>query len=288
LSSPAALQSDTASHTVDQDDQHGVTRQLQPTIGAYEKRALEYFYIGAPDGNVNDFANWQDSTGRTPVSFTIADGLFVYDTAVTISSNWTLGSKAGSEVRTGGDVTVANGVLVTATMSLTGAGFLAVDGKFSGSMFVTGNSTLELATADANLTGLVLSVNSNSSTVAYSYSGSQTVITAAYGNLILSGDLPGTSRMLSALQSTATSVCTTFSSQHLQIIAYRAWRCYRRRQHQQRQRHTGSASSNIAFSAIFWRREQPEASMFGSVWTLPEILPLSMAQSVFILRRCGA
>ena len=175
-------------------DQRGVTRQLPPTIGAYEKNLAEYIYIGGPGGDVNILANWQDSSFRNPSSFNQADALFVYNTTVTISSNWTLGSKAGSEVRTGGDVTVAGGVLVTATMNLTGTGTMSVGGKFSGSMFVAGNSTLELATADANITGMVLSVNSNSSTVAYSYTGSQTVFTAIYGNLSLSGGLPGTNK----------------------------------------------------------------------------------------------
>ncbi len=183
-------------------DQRGIARSILvkpfgPTIGAYEKHEVVYYYVGPQNGDVNILTNWNDGSGGAspnPISFTAPDSLFVFDgthtTPVTISTNWTVGPKAAVEIRNGGDVTVDAGFTVTAAATLVGTGFLTIDGGYSGSLTVKDASTLVLATADPNISSMVLSISGlTNSTVVYSYTGidNQTVRTGVYGNLTLTG-----------------------------------------------------------------------------------------------------
>ena len=191
------------------DDQRGVARHTgvaedNPTIGAYEKRYIYYYFNGTTE-DASLLTNWTDELTPTsnPTSFDIIDGVFVIDTraandavlsVTSVLTDWVFGDKTSLEVNVDGDLTIEQGVALTvATMSLSG-GYMTVEGvvdaplDIGGGTNPAGGGTLVLNASDTNLANLNLMVTNTDYTTKYTYAPeSQTIKVVEYGNLELSG-----------------------------------------------------------------------------------------------------
>jgi hypothetical protein len=180
-------------------DQRGITRHNGvkpdgPTIGAYEKRFLYYYFEGDISSDASDINNWASEDGSTVTSamFDTVDAVLLFDHRAllnaTVSTEFSIGDKTSIEFRTGGLLTVeAGGTLTALTMAVTGGTF-TVNGQVSGTLDVQ-SGLLNLNTQDQQIANLTVTISdiTNSSTVAYNYSGTQTVRVLSYGNLSISG-----------------------------------------------------------------------------------------------------
>ena len=171
--------------------QNGKDRANPPTIGAYENNPASdtYYFVGGVGDDVTDLDNWNKDPNAspgdsdTPISFSIVDGLYIFDnvgtaTAALSAGTWFVGSRSTVEIAEG------------ASFTISGTGNITVNqvGNETQTNFTTsGSGALDIRVADAAFyTPVNLTVGS-SSTVTYSLSGNQTVYNKTYGNLIISG-----------------------------------------------------------------------------------------------------
>ena len=175
-----------------QNDSTPGSRGTTPTIGAYEGRTTIYYYDG--DGDVNSESNWYTGIGGTGTQFTgqfktainnqyvFAEG---YNGELKVTQKWTITDRSFVTVATAATFTIGGTSQVKAigyrsgtdtNMTISVEGSTASPAKSGG--------TLVFANAETQLVNLSLASTSN---VEYSYNGNQTVYTADYGNLTISG-----------------------------------------------------------------------------------------------------
>lgn len=132
-------------------------------------------YYSKPSGDLRLTTSWglnTDGTGTSPANFTAGNDIFYIQNSTTavINGNWTVSGTNSKIVLGNGsscNFTVGSNYLLTATMD------------------ISANATLTLTTT-AN-TAVTFGTLSTTSTVNFAETGNQPVITASYGNLIVSG-----------------------------------------------------------------------------------------------------
>ncbi len=188
-------------------DERGVNRVTGlapngPTIGAYEKAIVTYL-LKNPNTDVTIASNWKNSVNSADYNGDFTDLDTIFKIAVSgarigdPASVWTIGQYASMEVATGGAFTVAGTKTLTFTAgAITGTGLLTIQGVAGGTLSVgstaTDNATLELNTANSNISGLSFSIDPNAlpnTTVKYTYNGTgldaQSIKAGTYGNLYI-------------------------------------------------------------------------------------------------------
>jgi hypothetical protein len=152
-------------------------------------------YYSKSAGNLNTLATWgtnTDGSGTTPLNFTSANCTYIIvnQATPTISANWTV-SGASSVIQVGNGVQVINFTIPTprtvvakinvmSTATLTGISGSIITGC---TISVANNAFLIIQSA----LNPILGVLSAGSTVSYSRAANQTIVNAAYDNLILGG-----------------------------------------------------------------------------------------------------
>ena len=131
-------------------------------------------YYSKSSGNLNALATWGsnvDGSGASPANFTTPNVTYVIvnNAAATIAAAWNVSGLNSKVVVGDGVAAIAFSIPSTAA--------------FTGTVLVTNNSTLNIG----NVTNPTLGTLSAGSTVNYSRAGTQTVLNAAYYNLVTSG-----------------------------------------------------------------------------------------------------
>ncbi|WP_394775696.1 T9SS sorting signal type C domain-containing protein [Flavobacterium sp.] len=132
-------------------------------------------YYSKSTGNLNLLGSWgisTDGSGTAPGNFTTANNVFYIQnrTTATINANWTVSG-------TNSKIILGDGTTCNFTV---GSNYL-----LNAKMDISANATLTLTTT-AN-TAVTFGTLANTSTVNFAENGNQPVITASYGNLIISG-----------------------------------------------------------------------------------------------------
>ncbi|MDD3117539.1 MAG: hypothetical protein PHQ27_00005, partial [Victivallales bacterium] len=173
-------------------DQRGRTRSTTaPTIGAYEKGEIVYYYYGTADDDPNNLSLWATVDGEHPNDFTAPEQTFSFDSKVAadvnLSVSWDVGRRCEVKV-VSGSVNVIAGAITVEYMTVVSGGTLIVSGgAYSGSVTVEG--VLVIAAADASVSNMTIASTTATSTVQYSYNGFQQmkVLSGGYGNLVIGG-----------------------------------------------------------------------------------------------------
>gem|GEM_PF-4493524 len=186
-------------------DQRGIIRSTGtlpdgPTIGAYEKSFQHIYFNASISDDVTKTYNWTWSGSAQ--GFDIADAIYTIgqsalslDGQVLAGTTWTVGTKSSVEVNFNNKLTVNSGAtFVVQDVVVKDSAFMVIAGIVTSattqntSLAVSGNGTLDIATADSSISNVSIALQPvNNTTVRYSYNGNQTVRSLDYYNLELAG-----------------------------------------------------------------------------------------------------